>query len=168
MSRHVFEKSLILKQIQASGQCPLTGVNLSASDLIDLQVAKAAAPKPVSANSIPGMLKYMQSEWDTLMLEVYTLKQNLEQARKELSHALYQHDAACQVICRLLGEKEQLLAQLEENQIKTDELRDALANQPASPGPQRAEAEETKHQEPEAIDKTLIQKMEQLSDQLIQ
>lgn len=89
LSRHVFEKGLILKQIEASGQCPITGVNLAASDLVDLQVAKSAAPKPVGANSMPGMLRLLQNEWDTLMLEVYTLKKNLEQARKELSHALY-------------------------------------------------------------------------------
>lgn len=133
MHSHVFEKSLISRQIQATGQCPVTGVDLVASDLVDLQVAKAATPKPIGANSVPGMLNHLQNEWDTLMLEVYTLKQNLDQARKELSHALYQHDAACQVICRLLGEKEQLLAQLEENQIKTDELRDTIMNQAAAP-----------------------------------
>ena len=62
---------------------------MSVSDLIDLQVTKQAAPKQIGANSMPGMLKLLQNEWDTLMLEVYTLKQNLEQARKELSHALY-------------------------------------------------------------------------------
>ena len=104
--RHVFEKSLIQKQIENSGQCPITGTNIASTDLIDLKVAKNIAPKPLSASSIPGMLKLMQNEWDTLMLEVHTLKQNLEQARRELSQALYQHDAACQVICRLLGEKD--------------------------------------------------------------
>ena len=139
-----------------------------ASDLVDLQVAKAAAPKPVGANSVPGMLNHLQNEWDTLMLEVYTLKQNLDQARKELSHALYQHDAACQVICRLLGEKEQLLAQLEENQIKTDELRDTIMNQAAAPAQQSVEVEETKQQVKEGIDKDLVKEMEELSDKLIQ
>lgn len=48
----------------------------------------------------------MQTEWDATILEVATLKKELESTRRELSHALYQHDAACQVICRLLGEKE--------------------------------------------------------------
>ena len=124
----MFEKSLISKQIEHSGQCPITGISIAASDLVDLKVAKNIAPRPLNATSIPGMLKLMQNEWDTLMLEVHTLKQNLEQARKELSQALYQHDAACQVICRLLKEKDQLIGQLEENQVKVDELTKAMAN----------------------------------------
>lgn len=33
---HVFEKALILKQIAATGQCPVTGNNLAESDLITL------------------------------------------------------------------------------------------------------------------------------------
>ena len=41
------------------------------------------------------------------MLEVYTLKKSLESTRQELSHALYQHDAACRVIARLIKERDE-------------------------------------------------------------
>ena len=98
-----------MKQLEATGQCPLSGLNLDPkSDLVALQVSKASAPKPLATNSVPGLLQTVAAEWDAVMLEVFQLRKSLDDTRKELSHALYQHDAACKVICRLLRENDQL------------------------------------------------------------
>lgn len=114
-SGHVFEKRLVLKYLeQNQRRCPITAVELDVEhDLLALHVAPttvsksaSSTPAPIApeAASIPQLLATFQNEWDAVMLETFTLKQHLEQTRQELSHTLYQHDAACRVIARLNAE----------------------------------------------------------------
>jgi pre-mRNA-processing factor 19 len=90
----------------------VTGEPLTTEDLIGVKINKTVKPRPVTATSIPSMLQLFQNEWDALMLETYTLKQHLETVRQELAHALYQHDAACRVIARLIKERDAAKAAL--------------------------------------------------------
>lgn len=112
-SGHLFEKRLIEKALEASNNvCPATGSELHKEDLIPVQADLAIRPRPLTATSLPGMLAMFQNEWDDVMLETHQLKQQLYATRKELSHALYQHDAACRVIARLVRERDEARAQI--------------------------------------------------------
>jgi len=118
---HVYEKRLIIKHIQSAGKCPVTKEEISVDDVIDMKANKAVRPRPASMASIPGMLNGLQGEWDSLMSETFELKSHLDTTRKQLSHALYQHDAACRVIARLLRERDAARSQV-------GQLQEQLAN----------------------------------------
>ncbi|KAH9626443.1 hypothetical protein KSS87_004945 [Heliosperma pusillum] len=117
----LFEKRLIERHISDFGKCPITGEQLTMDDIVSVKAGKIVKPRPVQAASVPGMIGMFQNEWDSLMLLNFALEQQLHTARQELSHALYQHDAACRVITRLKKERDEarsLLAQAE-RQIPT-------------------------------------------------
>jgi pre-mRNA-processing factor 19 len=112
-SGHLFEKSLIEKYLRETGKCPITGESLSMEDLIVLKTNKTVKPRTTTASSIPGLLGMFHDEWDAVMLETHTLRQQLNTTRQELSHALYQHDAAVRVIARLTRERDEAKSAME-------------------------------------------------------
>jgi pre-mRNA-processing factor 19 len=76
-SGHVFEKSLITKYVAETGKDPISGQDLSQDELLPLNTSKTIKPRASAATSIPGLLGLFHDEWDALMLEHHTLRQNL-------------------------------------------------------------------------------------------
>eukprot|EP00913_Durusdinium_trenchii_P023737 g22295.t1 len=111
---------------------------LREDDLVSIKGNTAIRPRPATAASIPGMLTLLQSEWDALMSETFELK-------------LYQHDAACRVIARLIRERDMVKAQ-------NQKLQEELSSAPLS-GAIREDADT-------GITPEILQKMKELADSL--
>eukprot|EP01004_Peranema_trichophorum_P003142 NODE_2147_length_1671_cov_187.250000_g1836_i0.p1 GENE.NODE_2147_length_1671_cov_187.250000_g1836_i0~~NODE_2147_length_1671_cov_187.250000_g1836_i0.p1 ORF type:complete len:506 (-),score=103.45 NODE_2147_length_1671_cov_187.250000_g1836_i0:90-1607(-) len=157
-SGHLFERRIIEKYIAQHGKCPVTEQELTVDDLLPIQCNKAPKPRPAQASSIPGLLSLFQNEWDSLMIESYTMKQHLDTVRQELSHALYQHDAACRVIARLIKERDTARAQLAQFSARTEQdVNEAKAE---------GDTEMAQTEEDGKLPKTVITKMQEMSTQL--
>ncbi|KAJ2841596.1 hypothetical protein IWW36_006209, partial [Coemansia brasiliensis] len=104
----VYEKRLLLKHLEENGREPQTDHGLSEEEIISVYAdPPIVKPRPPTLTSIPALLSTFQNEWDSLVLETFTLKQQYQQVRQELSQALYQNDAACRVIARLMKERDE-------------------------------------------------------------
>lgn len=189
-SGHVFERRLIEKYVTANNKCPVTGEPLTIADLLPLKgecfcfvcffllgnsnkktttssgVNKATKPRVTGATSIPGMLQLFQSEWDAVMLEVFTLKQQLDTAKAELAQTLYRHDAACRVIARLVNERDEARKLLAESHLPHASVSSAPAAAASSaPAPAAMEVEEKKLPEsvPDDVKAKVLEKHDLLS-----
>ncbi|XP_077254868.1 pre-mRNA-processing factor 19-like [Temnothorax americanus] len=76
-SGSIFERRLIEKYISENGVDPINGKELTIEQLIDIKATPIVKPKPPSATSIPAILKFMQDEWDAVILHSFTLRQQL-------------------------------------------------------------------------------------------
>ncbi|KAH7377881.1 WD40-repeat-containing domain protein [Pyrenochaeta sp. MPI-SDFR-AT-0127] len=149
-SGNVFEKRLIEAHISEHHTDPVTGEDLAIEDLIELKSPQVVTPRPPNLTSIPALLSTFQNEWDAIVLETHTLKQQLAQTRQELSTALYQNDAATRVIARLSRER--------------DEAREALSNVTISGG--SASNGDAMQVDGQALPEELVAKVDETQQQL--
>jgi len=148
-SGHVFEKRVIEKYIEANQTDPITNQPLTKNDIVILQVNNTVKPRLANATGVSDLMTMFQGEWDGLMQETFQLKQNLESVRQELSHALYQHDAACRVIARLSKER--------------DEARNRLAELREGTRPQTTRMEEEPRELPQEVVQSIVARQKELN-----
>lgn len=196
------------------GKCPHTGEPLAAADLIAVKGSLRAFPiapvlalslrlgkgtvvrwliraaskigkvRPAAATSVPGLLQLMQNEWDALMLETFTLKQQLDtvrpsrslaivcvvnlcaQVRQELAQSLYQHDASCRVIARLVKERDEARSALANMKVAVSGGGAVVASEPAAPAAAAMEVDAKANVGiPEAIGNRIVEKATELQGQ---
>jgi pre-mRNA-processing factor 19 len=130
-SGHVFEKESIMTHIDKTGQCPVTGLELSKEDIFQVKISDnlEIKPRPEFGN-VPDILNRIQNEWDSLILENFHTKKLLKEIKEEISHNLYLHQSANLVICRLIKERDEALRDLNifKSQIEELKMQEELEN----------------------------------------
>ena len=84
-------------------------------------------PRPNHATSYSNLLQLLHSEYDAVVLELFDTRMALQSTRKELSHALYQNDAAIRVIARLAKERDEARQEMMMNTNRGNASHDANA-----------------------------------------
>ena len=103
---HVFERELIEDYISNSHCCPKCNTPLDSQDLFDINITPLDTyPATIRAPSFTSLLSSLQNEWDSVQDELFHLRKQLAETKRELAQALYENDATKRVIARLLSEK---------------------------------------------------------------
>jgi pre-mRNA-processing factor 19 len=158
----------MVTDLQDTGNCPVTGEALTLEDLVDIKANPAVKVRPIQGTSVPGMLTLFQDEWDAVVKECFDLRKQLLQTRGELSHTLYQHDAACRVIARVVRERDEARQALKDASAAgafASAAATAPAAQPAAAaqGAQPMDADEDEGGFTEAIKQKMTERSTELS-----
>jgi pre-mRNA-processing factor 19 len=136
---------------------------------IVIRVANPIPPLRTAApTSVNGLLHTIQQEWDETVLEAFNLRQQLDTTRKELAHSLYQYDAACRVIARLIKERDEAYNMVKSFQGAPNGAALTNGNHNSEEGNSaEMETEETSQQQsPNEISATVVEELNTLCKQL--
>eukprot|EP00796_Vickermania_ingenoplastis_P010300 gene10300-7202_t len=112
----LYERRLVENYIDLHHCCPVTGEPLAKDDLLPVRHQPPPTPTPDggplltydpttsiahSATGVPTLVERLQTEWNGLMLEQHSLRQQLAQTQQELAMALHKHEAAIRVVAHL-------------------------------------------------------------------
>lgn len=129
----VFEKRLVLKYLQDYGNVdPLTRATLTADQLITLNCDILHGNdnrSKLSNRSFTILLRYLQEEWDSMVLKVFELEKQLERSNQQLRAMSDEQKTKSQLIQNLRSQLNTALKEL-------DQLRDLSLLPPPLPPPQ--------------------------------
>ncbi|TID14778.1 hypothetical protein CANINC_004449 [Pichia inconspicua] len=119
-SKCVFDSKALELYINNNGSDPITNEQMTKDDIVPITLAPSDIPSSAELtdptySSIPTMLTAFQNAWDSLSLELFHLRSELDKTKKELSLALYRQDAAVKVAvaaCKERDEARHALTQL--------------------------------------------------------
>lgn len=119
-SNRVFDGKALESYVTQHNSDPINNEQMTTSDIIPISNAQSHIPSSEEISnptysSIPTMLSAFQSAWDSLSIELFHIRSELDKTKKELSLALYRQDAAVKVAvgaCKERDEARHALAQL--------------------------------------------------------
>ena len=103
VSGNVFERRLILKYLQENdNRDPINGNKLQKDQLIaiNLSVLKDFNGQCKKNNefSVPELVKFLQEQWDVMILQIFHLKKQLQASAKEIEMLLNQQNDSSKII----------------------------------------------------------------------
>ena len=104
----IYEKSTLQKHIDMYGTSPFNNAPMGHEDYISIKgQTDSTEATPLDKQSVHELVAMLRDDYDSVAIESFSMKKYIEDLRRQLSHSLYQNDAAYRVISRLMKERDQ-------------------------------------------------------------
>lgn len=102
----IFERKHLVDYINATGTDPVSGDAMTVDDIIAIAVTPTVPPLPHTL--IPLLLLAFQTQWNATVLEMYLLRRQLADTRKQLSEQLYKNELYKRLCVEAMNRRDEL------------------------------------------------------------